>query len=520
MNLNIAYNFWLSAQKYPENVALVSGKETYSYTDLADSVIQLAQQLKPHLTHGRIGILGTRSAQACIGLLATAWAGGTYVPINLKLPKSKIEDLLELLDLDAIIVDQAGQKLITKNSYQHQPALIFTPSDTKGRFKVENPSNISKFSEQLPQPSETGAKHLAYIEFTSGTTGKPKGVMVSNKAVRSYFDAMEEWYTVPPDARVAESCDITFDLSVHNMFFAWNSGAGLYVMRPLDMIAPTRFVRRHQITTWLSVPSVAAISRESGDLQDNSMPSLELSLFCGEALSVEIANSWKRAATNSIVDNIYGPTEATIACLRQTWSSDGVITPERQIVAIGEPYKGLRAMIVDDNLNPVGVGRPGEIALSGDQLAEGYYQQTELTNERFPTIAGKRWYLTGDLGLKDENQIFHHLGRIDNQIKLHGYRIEIEEIEMWLKEIAQTELAAVVAWPNVKGVVEGVVGFCVGSDISANDVISKLNEKLPRYMLPSKIVGIDCMPLNSNGKIDRRALVAMLDETFTKSEVA
>lgn len=305
-----------------------------------------------------------------------------------------------------MIVDQAGQKLIEKSTYQRKPALIFTPDEVKGAFNADNLVISDTLSEQLPKPVETGPKHLAYIEFTSGTTGKPKGVMVSNKAVRSYFDAMQEWYSVAPDARVAESCDITFDLSVHNMFFAWNSGAGLYVMPPLDMIAPTRFVRKHQITTWLSVPSVVAISRESGDLQNNSMPSLELSLFCGEALSVEIANSWMRAAPNSIIDNIYGPTEATIACLRQTWSQDGVITAERQIVAIGETYKGLRAMIVDESLNPVAEGTPGEIALSGDQLAEGYFQQVELTSARFHTIDGERWYLTGDLGQKIRTKFF------------------------------------------------------------------------------------------------------------------
>ncbi|MEW7007611.1 AMP-binding protein [Lentilitoribacter sp. EG35] len=514
MNLNIAYQFWQSAQRYPENTALVVGKEVYTYQELSTSVRMLAEQIKPHLTHGRVGVLATRSAEACIGLLATAWAGGTYVPLNQKLPQSKLESLFDYLNLDALIVDQAGQKLIEKYTFLNKPTLILAPSDAKGVFdaQISEISDSDTQRKQLPEPVKTGEEHLAYIEFTSGTTGKPKGVMVSNKAVRSYFDAMDEWYLVAPEARVAETCDITFDLSVHNMFFAWRSAAGLYIMRSLDMVMPTKFVQKHKITTWLSVPSVVAISRQSDDLKDNSMPSLELSLFCGEALSVEIANCWMRAAPNSIVDNIYGPTEATIACLRQTWNRDGATTPARQIVAIGKTYKGMRAMIVDDNLNPVADGVAGEIVLCGEQLAEGYFQQAELTSERFPLISGERWYLTGDLGLRDENQIFHHLGRIDNQIKLHGYRIELEEIEMWLKDVAQTELSAAVAWPTVNGVAKGIVGFCVGSAISSNDIISQLNDKLPRYMQPSKVIEIESMPLNSNGKTDRHALVAMLDD--------
>jgi D-alanine--poly(phosphoribitol) ligase subunit 1 len=169
------------------------------------------------------------------------------------------------------------------------------------------------------------------------------------------------------------------------------------------------------------------------------------------------------------------------------------------------------AAILDAALKPVAVGTAGEIALSGKQLATGYFGQEELTAARFPRIDGERWYLTGDLGMEAEDGTFHHLGRIDNQVKVMGNRVELEEVEMHLRAASGSDHVAAVAWPASAGSASGIVGFAVGAALDAPAIRDALRAKLPAYMVPSAIHLIDTLPLNSNGKVDRKALFADLD---------
>ncbi|MBW3096550.1 amino acid adenylation domain-containing protein [Pseudohoeflea coraliihabitans] len=510
-NFNISTAFGRNAGLFPDNSALVVGADRFTYGELASLVQRLAGILAPVLTHGRVGILATRSTEACAGILTTAWAGGTYVPIGLKLPEERLIALFEMLQLDALIVDKAGERLLSDTLIAAAPRLILAPGETRGDFKALKGSLSATPGPAMPTPVKVGPSHTAYIEFTSGTTGTPKGVMVSAGAVAAYLEAMHTWYDFGPEDRAAETCDITFDLSVHNMLTTWKAGAELHIMRPLDMIAPARFVNSHRITTWLSVPSVVAMTRKTGGLSPSSMRTLRISLFCGEPLPASAARAWAEAAPNSVIDNIYGPTEATIACLRQTWSAGGRETASRAIVAIGQPYPAMQAEIVDPEGRPVEDGTAGEIALAGAQLADGYFQQPELTAARFPTREGTRWYLTGDRGYRDPDGVFHHLGRLDNQIKLHGHRIELEEIDTHLRAATATEMAVVVAWPLSHGSAEGLVGFYAAAPHDGKQIRERLALVLPPHMIPDRFEAIETMPLNANGKIDRNALFRRLE---------
>lgn len=519
-NFNLAAPFSRIAKEHPDRQAIVVGSDSLTYESAAQKARCLARSLNCVLTHGRVGILASRSTEACIGILAASWAGGTYVPIGLKLPEGRLIELFEMLDLDALLVDAAGEKLLTDEVAAAAPRVIFGPGDQRGDFRRINGTAVPAIPAGIDGPVKVGAEHIAYIEFTSGTTGKPKGVMVSAGAVASYLGAMETWYDFGPEDRAAETCDITFDLSVHNMLSTWNAGAALHIMRPLDMVAPARFIRAHQITTWLSVPSVVAMTRKAGGLSPGSMGSLRISLFCGEPLPSATAEAWAQAAPNSIVDNIYGPTEATIACLRQTWTENSRQTTSRAIVAIGQPYPGMDAKIADPDGEPVEDGKAGEIVLAGAQLADGYFQQPELTAARFPVRNGKRWYLTGDRGYRDSEGVFHHLGRLDNQIKLHGHRVELEEVDTRLREAAATDMAVTVAWPANDGVAEGLVGFYAASQQDSQNIRDHLRLVLPPHMVPARIEAIETMPLNANGKIDRNALSLRLEAEKFKLEQA
>jgi len=209
-----------------------------------------------------------------------------------------------------------------------------------------------------------------------------------------------------------------------------------------------------------------------------------------------------------------------VAVLRQRWQGHGPITPERGIVAIGTPIDGVEARIVDDKRRPVPDGTPGEIALVATQCADGYFRKPELTAERFVSFDGTPGYLTGDRGYRDADGVFHHLGRLDNQIKFKGHRIELEEVDARLREAAGSAMVGTVTWPMDGDTVKGLAGFFAVPGLDPEDVRAKLRSVLPAYMVPERIENLAEMPLSGNGKVDRKALVAMLDARADERAVA
>ncbi|MBU4530359.1 MAG: AMP-binding protein [Hoeflea sp.] len=511
MNCNVANRFANAASRYPDNMALAAGKTQLTYGKLRQLVQQVSAQVRPALRQGRVGVLGSRSIEACAAFLGIAWAGGTYVPLGLNHPDQRLIALLELLELDALIVDRAGFQRLSPELRRAAPPLILAPQDEPGTFAPLDAELPAADLELSKQPAEVGPDHLAYIIFTSGTTGMPKGVMVNSRSIGLYLDAIHPWYELRPQDRAAETCEANFDLSIHNMLTAWSAGAGLYIMRPLDMVAPARFIRANQITTWLSVPSIVALMRQAGGLTASSLTSLRLTWFCGEPLSVQAVRDWSEAAPNSIIENFYGPTEITVAVLRQRWDGEGPVTRERGIVAIGEPIQGVEAIIVDAAGQPVPDGIPGEIVLAAEQCSQGYFKLPDLTAEKFREFNGKPGYLTGDRGYRDHTGVFHHLGRLDNQIKYKGHRIELEEIDARLREAAEAELVGTVTWPMTGDVVGGLAAFYSSGTLEPEQVRARLRQLLPPYMVPELLENIADMPLSSNGKVDRKALVALLN---------
>lgn len=514
MTDNLARPLYRHSLERPRALALSVNGNDLSYGELAALSRRIAGHLQTVAKTRRIGILASRSLAACAGIIGTAWSGGTYVPLNLKLPEARLLHLFSTLDLDALIVDARGMALLTPQALAAAPRTIIFADDVQAIPPAEgiNMRPFSSLEDRGPQePSEIAGDHLAYIEFTSGTTGLPKGVMVPSRAVNHYLKVMQDWFGLAPEDRTAETCDITFDLSVHNMLLTWQAGASLHVMNPLQMVAPARFIRERAITSWLSVPSIIAMMRQNRTLEPDTLTSLRLSFFCGEALPAGAARAWCKAAPNSRVENIYGPTEATIACLRQPVVEPVAVTQNREIVAIGKAYPGMAARIVDSALRPLPPGIPGEIALSGAQLATGYFGQPELTAKRFPLIDGERWYLTGDLGVEDSDGVFHHLGRLDNQVKVLGNRVELEEIEMHLRAASGSDHVAAVAWPISDGSAKGIVGFVSGSVRNADAIRTDLRKRLASYMVPGAVHHLEDLPLNANGKVDRNALIRRLD---------
>ena len=216
-------------------------------------------------------------------------------------------------------------------------------------------------------------------------------------------------------------------------------------------MSPGSFVRKHELTFWFSVPSTVATMARLRMLAPGEFPSLRVSLFCGEALPVGLARMWRQAAPNSIIENLYGPTEATIAITAYRVPDDETLAGGRGVVPIGLPFPGQRAAVIDAAGNLVRDGEPGELCVGGSQVATGYWRLPEITAERFAAPLGvseeSRWYRTGDRVVRDPECGFVFLGRLDRQAKIRGHRVDLQEVETVVREVAGSQSVAALAWP-------------------------------------------------------------------------
>ena len=389
MSLNLAHGFYESSLRFPDNIALSIGTLELTYAQLRELTQPVADWLRRNkqVAVPRVGILASRSLSTYAGILGTCWGGGTYVPISTKLPEDRLIQLLGRIRAEALIVDSESLLLLSQRVLSHCPRLILGPelatsvemrSDANTKVVVTGKGGLSSFdAEDRPVPVEP--KNLGYIEFTSGTTGIPKGVTISAGAVAHFIGAMQARYAFEPTDRVAGLAEITFDISVFDMFATWNCGAALCVAPATQLIAPAGFIHRQRATVIFTVPSVASNMKRMKMLVPGAMPSLRYSLFSGEPLPVISATLWMQAAPNSIVDDLFGPTEATVVCTGQRFTGPENATPNRGVVAIGKPFDGMEVAIVDPALQVLPDGEQGELLLAGPQLSSGYFDAEDLT---------------------------------------------------------------------------------------------------------------------------------------------
>jgi D-alanine--poly(phosphoribitol) ligase subunit 1 len=497
-NPNLATAFYEHSVSDPHRLALVVGGTSFSYAALAGMSQRIAQRLKPG---ARVGILASRTVEAYAGVLGTLWAGATYVPINPNTPDERLFQILSITSLDAVVADATGLERLRGRLADSAPGLLLGAEDIRD----------SSFNSD-GKPAVVHEEDLAYIIFTSGTTGVPKGVMIETGSVAQLLRVMQQRFGFRSDDRVSQASELTFDVSVFDMFMTWTAGAALFVVPAAQLMAPGKFIRDNGLTIWFSVPSIALFMQRIGMLTPDSYPSLRYSLFAGEALPLVSARAWQAAAPRSFVENLYGPTEATVICIGQRLTEPPNATPDRGVLAIGQPFTGVEAEVVDASFNPVPDSEPGEMLLCSRQLARGYFNDPNTTSLRFPQIRGKRWYRTGDLVYRDATGAIHHLGRIDNQVKVLGNRVELEEVEAHLRAIAGTDSVVAVAWPVVDGRASGIVAFICGSHLELHEVREAMRQRVPSYMVPQRILGIDAMPLGDSGKFDRLGLLRRLEQ--------
>jgi amino acid adenylation domain-containing protein len=498
---NLAAPFLENARRVPGQTALRVAGRTVSYGALADEARRIAAWLLRSGGEGRVGVLGQRSARLHAAVLGAAAAGLPYVPIGVDLPVERQIALVRRAGVRFLLADRPVGAGIRGAA----PLAILSPEDDAALAGVAPLAD--------PRPVEAGAE--AYLVFTSGTTGVPKAVRVSVGNVRAFLRAAGERLALRPDDRVTQFFEPTFDPFVEEVFCTLGAGASLHVVPEAERMAPGRFLRGERITVWLAVPSVLAFMARTRQLAPGAYPGLRLVISGGEPLPLSAVEALRAAAPGCEIENQYGPTEATVACTAERVGAAPRVTEGRGVIAIGRPLPGMRAAVVGEDGAFLPRQAKGELALHGAQLALGYDDEA-LTARRFPTLVhpelgAGRWYLTGDLAREDEDGAFHHLGRMDHQVKLVGRRVELGDIEAHLRAAAGVE-AVVVPWPVEDGVARGVVAFLAAGAWDPAAVQASLARALPPYMLPKRIVPVDALPLTATGKHDRSALARSLAE--------
>ncbi|MBD2521400.1 non-ribosomal peptide synthase/polyketide synthase [Nostoc sp. FACHB-133] len=509
-------------ERTPDAVAVVFENQQLTYHELNCRANQLAHYLRS-LGVGAdvlVGICAERSLEMVVGLLGILKAGGAYLPLDPEYPQDRLSFMLA----DAQVSVLLSQQQLVEKLPEHQARVVCLDTD----WQI-----IPQLNQQNPIAA-VQASNLAYVIYTSGSTGKPKGAINTHLGICNRLLWMQQAYQLTEIDCVLQKTPFSFDVSVWEFFWPLLTGARLVVAKPgghKDSGYLVNLILEQQVTTLHFVPSMLQIFIEEQGLKDCS--SLKRVICSGEALPKELQERFF-ACLGCQLHNLYGPTEAAIDVT--FWECQ----PESNLktVPIGRPISNTQIYILDQNLQPVPVGVPGELHIGGAGLARGYLNRSELTQEKFipnpfsgsrgageqrsrgvrerrrkiaqSPVPSPRLYKTGDLAryLPDGN--IEYLGRIDNQVKIRGFRIELGEIEAALSQHKDVQTSVVIVREDIPGNKHLVAYIVPQPQITPTVSVlrSFLKEKLPEYMIPSAIVILESLPLTSNGKIDRRALPA------------
>lgn len=494
--------FETQVARSPQAVAIVDGERQWTYAELNERANQVAHALRRHGVGPDVPVAVRlpRSAEIVATLLGVFKAGGAYLPLDPQWPADRVEYMVR----DAQVTTLVTQRTLP-GELPSEVTYVLDPFADEASLADEPRTN--------PSPLTT-VGNLAYVIYTSGSTGRPKGVMIEHRALVNYVFAAAREYEINAADRVLQFASVSFDAHAEEIYTTLTHGATL-VMRPADALDSfEQFCARcsEAGVTVLSLPT-AFWHELTADQATSERPwpaSLRLVIIGGERARPEIVATWfERDSSRIRLLNTYGPTETTVvATSAELRRGDG----GRARVPIGRPLGNMRAYVLDKHLRPVPVGVPGELFVGGASVARGYLGRDELTAERFladpfASLPEARMYRTGDVVRWLSDGRLEFVGRADDQVKIRGFRIEPAEVEQVLGEHPSVTSAAVVVRERAASSPE-LVAYTVGrfGPLAASELRRFLRERLPEYMIPAHFVALDQFPVNTSGKIDRRAL--------------
>jgi len=478
------------AAENPEKIALIFEKQSVTYKILNQKANQLAHYLieRGVKTEDRVGICLDRSTEMVVSVLAVMKSGAAYVPIDPGYPQDRIQYMLNDSDLKLILT----KKMFTAKLESHKERLcLLDELSPLADYPTDNPS--------VPVHPD----NLAYVIYTSGSTGRPKGTLLQHRGLANTLKATTKRFWSDSETRQLQFASFSFDASVEETFRPLILGGTIALVRAESLLSLndlTRVINENKITHITLPPSVLTV------LPPEQFPTLKVVVSAGEKCTPEIVKKWKQSVSHFV--NGYGPTEATI-CTTTYEVEDRF---DNYSVPIGRPLDNMRIYVLDAQLNPVPRGVPGELYIAGTGLARGYHNRPDMTAERFlpdpfASEQGQRMYRTGDRVrfLPDGNLEF--IDRIDEQIKIRGYRVELGEIEVVLESAPQVKDAVVVA--KKTGSDLRLIAYVIPENSAEFDeagVRLFLKKRIPDFMIPAIFVTMEKFPLTANGKVDKKAL--------------